>query len=128
MNQKANLEIIQYLRGSKNKIDVKSGACRYNQRCQYNSVHEAIEKSEDKVAMCMCVNEDYTMIHFVNVDSEGVFTDNTLGHWSKEYEYFFIKYIDSVDFFNIDDVFVSYRKELRKKLSFWTRLLSSVEF
>ena len=128
LNNKANSEVINYLRGTKDKIAVQPGKCRFNNRCQYNAVHEAINKKEKRVAMCMYLDGNEPIIHFLNVSEKGKFTDNTLGNWANNYEYFLIKYIDDVDYFIIDDVFTSYRKEINKQLSFFTRLMSNVIF
>ncbi|MCK5017295.1 MAG: hypothetical protein KAS32_09490 [Candidatus Peribacteraceae bacterium] len=128
LNDKARLETISHIRATKNKIGVRSGKCRFNYRCQYNAVHEAINKKQKRIAMCVYFDEDYPVIHFVNVNKKGKFTDNTLGNWAQQYEYFLIKYIDDVDYFNIDNVFIKYRKELKKQLSFFTSLFSDVEF
>lgn len=128
LNHKAQLEIICHLRATKDKIDVRPGKCRFNYRCQNNAVHEAINLHQDKVAMCVYIDEGYPIIHFVNVSRKGIFTDNTLGNWAPNYEFFLIKYVDSVDYFNINDVFLSYRKELRRKLTFFTRLFSDINF
>jgi len=128
LNNKANTEVVNMVRATKNKINIISGNGMFNARCHENAVHAAIGNKDKKIAMCVCVDGDFTMIHFVNVDSDGVFTDNTLGYFSGEYEYFLIKYIDDVDFFNIHDIFKSYRKEIRKGLSFIVRLLSNIEF
>lgn len=128
LNNKAKLEVILHLRATKNKIDVRPGKCRFNYKCQCNAVHEAINKKQSRVAMCMYIDGDYPIIHFVNVSKKGKFKDNTLGNWATNYEFFFIKYVDDVDYFNINDVFNSYSKELRNQLSFFTRLLSDIEF
>lgn len=128
LNNKAKLEVILHLRATKNKIDVRHGKCRFNYKCQCNAVHEAINKKQSRVAMCMYIDGDYPIIHFVNVSKKGKFKDNTLGNWATNYEFFFIKYVDDVDYFNINDVFNSYSKELRNQLSFFTRLLSDIEF
>jgi hypothetical protein len=125
---KAKEEIISYLRATKNKIDVIPGKCRFNYKCQMNSVHEAINKKHKRIAMCVYIDGDYPIIHFINVTNKGKFIDNTLGNWATEYEYFLIKYIDDVDYFNINDVFLEYRKQLRRRLSFFTRAFSKIYF
>ena len=127
-NDLASKQVINRVTSTYSKIQVKDGVCRYNHRCQYNSVHDAINDGEDKVAMCLCVHGDYCMIHFVNVSSSGEFTDNTLGHWGSRYDYYLIKYINKDDFFDIDDIFISFRKELKRGLSFWVRLFNNEEF
>ena len=40
-----------FVKATYNKIDVKSGNCRFNQKCHLNSVHEALNNNEDKLAM-----------------------------------------------------------------------------
>lgn len=40
-----------YVRNRYEKITVKPGACRYNFRCHLNSVHEAIEAKQKRVAL-----------------------------------------------------------------------------
>jgi len=127
-NKKAKEEIITYLRGTKNKIDVGAGKCRFNYQCHNNAVHDAINNKHKKIAMCIYLDGDYPIIHFINVSKKGKFTDNTLGNWATQYEYFLIKYIDDVDYFTVNDVFAQYRKQLRKQLSFLTRTFSDIEF
>jgi hypothetical protein len=127
-NRKANKEIKNYLIATKNKIDVKAGNCRFNYRCQYNAVHEAIENNQDKIAMCVYLHGEYPIIHFLNIGNNGEFVDNTLGHWSSNHDYFLIKYINKEDYFDVDKIFDSYRREIRKNLTFFTRLMSNTEF
>lgn len=109
------------------KIKVTAGIIRYNFRCQYNSVHDALNDNQEKVAMCIYIDEGFPVIHFVNYDN-GVFTDNTLGRWCEKYDYYLVRFIDKESFWDIDNIFVAYRKELHRRLPFWVRLLSNVEF
>lgn len=110
------------------KINVKAGACRYNFRCHLNAVHDAITFNQDKIAMCFYVDNGRPIIHFLNVDSDGKYTDNTLGHWSTIYSYYLIRHIDKESFFDVSEIFTLYRKGLRKELSWITRLFSNIEF
>lgn len=96
--------------------------------CHKNSVHEAIKNKDDSVVMCMYIDGDYPIIHFINQDKNGHYVDNTLGEWSEKYNYYFIKLINKDEFFDVDKVFDAYRKEIRKQLSFWVRLFSNIEF
>ena len=128
LDERAKREVINHLRATKNKIAVRSGKCRFNYKCQLNSVHEAINKKEKRIAMCVYIDFGQPIIHFINVTKKGKFTDNTLGNWASQYEYFFIKYIDDIDYFEVNSVFLKYRKELRKKLSLFTRVFSSIDF
>ena len=125
LNKKAEKEYTNMV--SSNKIiEVTAGECRYNFRCHFNTVHDAINNGDSRIAMCMVVMKysNYPYIHYVNVNSDGVFTDNTLGHWHVEGTYYLIKYIEKKDFFNIDNIFREYRNQIRKKLSFLVRLMS----
>lgn len=128
LDNKAKKEIINHLIATKDEIEVNPGRCRYNFRCQYNSVHEAISEKHNKIALCMYIDGDYPIVHFINVDNNGVFIDNTLGHWVQNYKFFLIKYIENHDFFNVDKYFDAYRLELQKVLSTSTRIFSNIEF
>ncbi len=130
LEKKSQNEIRKYIKATFKKIDVKAGKCRFNFRCQLNAVHEAIENSEDKVALIIYINKGSSecIVHFVNVDENGIFTDNTLGHWSKCQDFYFIKYIDEKNFFSINNVLIEYKKFFRKQLNIVTRILSDVEF
>lgn len=111
------------------KINVKSGNCRYNFRCHYNSVHEALNNNDEKIAMVFYfIGTNKPILHFVNVDKNGIFTDNTIGRWSEIYDYYLIKYIKKEKFFNIDNIFANYRKKLKEYLPFYVRILSDIEF
>ena len=39
-----------------------------------------------------------SIIHFINVNKDGEYIDNTLGHWSATYDYYLIKYIENNSF------------------------------
>lgn len=111
------------------KIKVESGICRYNFRCHYNAVHDALIEEDEKIAMCFYHDKIYDewILHFIKVDS-GIYTDNTLGRWSELYDYYLIRTIEKDSFFKIDEIFSSYRKELRSKLPWIVRLLSDNTF
>jgi hypothetical protein len=123
-NDKAEKEIKNKVFAEYKKIKVKPGKCRYNYRCQMNAVHEASKKGDKKIAMCIYLDDNYPVIHFINY-KKGKFTDNTLGQWATLNEYYFVKWIHEDDFWNVNNIFISYRKELRKSLSWWVRLTSN---
>jgi len=125
-NQKVTNKIIQYAR-TKEKLEVVYGKMRWNYKCHLNSVHEAWRKGYDKIAMVVQIEDDWCCIHFLNYDGEK-FIDNTLGEWSRCYEYRFIKFIGEDEFRNVGGVFENYREYLRSKLSWWERLTSNVQF
>jgi hypothetical protein len=85
-------------------------------------------KKEDELAMCIYMHGSWPIIHFINVNSDGFYIDNTLGQWSSQYEYYFIRFINKDSFFDIYDIFTNYRKELRKSLPWYVRLFSNYDF
>ncbi len=123
-NHKAQKEIYNRVLSQYSTIQVKPGKGLWNFRCQYNSSHFALKGKHKKLAMCMCVESNGSVfIHFVNYH-KGKFMDNTLGEWSKQYEYYFVRWIDKSDFLNVDFIFGAFRKELRNNLSWWVKLTS----
>jgi hypothetical protein len=125
-NYEAQREIRNKIVAEHNLIEVKPGKCRYNFKCQMNAVHEADKKGDKKIAMCVYLDNGYPIIHFINY-RKGKFVDNTLGQWSTLQKYYFIKWIHEDEFWNVDNIFGSYRKELRKSLSWWVRLTSDFD-
>jgi len=128
LNDKAKGIIKQMVVATMPKIKVIGGVCRYNFRCQNNAVHDAINDKQDKIAMCFYFDDDYPIIHFINVDKNGKHIDNTLGNWATMYDYYLIRYIERDSFFQVNRIFTAYRKELIAKLPFLVRLLSDCEF
>ena len=124
----AKAQVYNMLKTDHQKIEVISGECRYNYRCQMNAVHEAINRKDSEIAMCMYIEGNHPIIHFINVDEDGKFIDNTLGNWSSIYDYYLIRKIEKKDFFNVNNIFTEFRRELRSKLPFWVKLLSDIEF
>jgi len=126
-NRKAQLLILEMAIATMQKIKVEPGVLRYNYKCHINSVHDAINDGQDKVAMCFYIDDDYPIIHFINVQNDK-FIDNTLGQWSQKFDYYLIRYIEKDSFWDIEKIFTSYRKELHRKLPFWTRLFITCGF
>lgn len=127
-NKKADREIYEWVVSCLEQITVVPGECRYNFMCHMNAIHEAKKSKEKRIAMCFHIKNGSPIIHFINVNEYGVFVDNTLGHLSSEYTYYLIKYVKEDEFFNIDNIFLYYRKYVRRSLSFWNRLLSNINF
>jgi len=123
-NELAKKEIKSHAIGNYQKIPVKSGKILWNFRCQLNAVHEALNNNEDRIAMTMYFDGDLPIIHFLNVNKDGEFIDNTLGRWSETYDYYLIKFINKEDFFDIDSFFTAHRKTVRDRLPFFIRLFS----
>lgn len=127
INNIARKQTVDYIISTFNKISVQSGECRYNFRCQYNSVHEAKKNKHSKIAMCVYIEYGYPIIHFINYNKEK-FIDNTLGQWSSRLDFYFIKWIEDEDMWNVDDIFSAFRNELKNRLSWWIRLTMSDMF
>lgn len=126
-NLQAQQEVYDYVISKYNKIKVSPGKCRWNFRCQLNAVHEAKKNNHKKIAMCIYMdNGAVPIIHFINYNKKK-FTDNTLGQWSLKYDYYFVRWIDEEDMWDVDVIFSAFRRELRKTLSWWVRLTSDYE-
>lgn len=123
-NSKAYTQIIEHVTSKYNKIKVKAGKCRYNFYCHANAVHEAKKHKHKKLAMCVYIDDGYPIVHFVNYN-KGKFIDNTLGEWSQQHDYYFIKWVKEDEMWDIFNIHTSFKKELRKTLSWWVKLTSN---
>lgn len=122
-DNRARKEICNYIISKYNKIEVRVGKCRYNFRCHNNAVHEAKRKNHKKLAMVVYIDDGYPIVHFINYHKKQ-FVDNTLGEWTTQYDYYFIKWVKDDEMWDIFDVFYAIKEELGKQLSWWTRLTS----
>ena len=125
-NDKVKKYFIDYILANYEKINVESGKCRYNFKCHFNAVHEAKKNGHEKIAMCMYIDEGYPIIHFVNY-FEGKYVDNTLGQWTKLNDYYFVKWISDDQMWAVDEIFGAFRKDLRRRLSWWLKITSDYE-
>lgn len=123
MRKRLNAIIVNYIIANLKLIKVESGIIRYNYMCHKNAVHDAINNGDKKIAMVFHLNKDnkYPIIHFVNVNKKGIYTDNTLGNWSTMFNYYLIRTIPKEQFEQVDLIFSNYRKELKRKLPFFYR-------
>ena len=119
--EKRNIQ--DYIRSNHGKITVKPGLCRFNYRCHNNAAHDAIEADDESLAMCVYFEDNDPVIHFINIRN-GEYIDNTLGHWSKFMEYYLIRTISKDEFFEVLDIFTSYRNFLKRMQPLHIRLLS----
>lgn len=126
LNNKAKQFFINYFKTNFNTIEVSSGICRYNFKCHMNAVHDAIVEEDSAIAMCIYIYNNFPIIHFLKVEeATSKYIDNTLGQWSQYNEYRLIRLITKDEFRDIDVIFQNYRKELKRKLPFWIRILSN---
>ena len=116
-------QLRKYIQANFMKITVNSGVCRFNYKCLYNAVHDAIVDNENELAMCVYLDGSYPILHFINI-SDGIYTDNTLGQWSSQYDYYLIRLISKEEFFNIENIFTTYREELSRKSKWHLRIFS----
>ena len=125
LDKKAEQEIIDRVKTVYEYIPhVVAGKCRFNFQCFDNAVHEAYENSWDKVALVVYIANKCPIIHCININEKGEFVDNTLGHICREKEYYFVRYIMEEEFPDRWMICKGLRKELRRNLNWWTRLLS----
>jgi hypothetical protein len=109
------------------KMEVTPGHLRWNFRCQVNSVHDALTVGENMIAMCFCIDGDGDpVIHFINIHGTK-YVDNTLGQWCAKHDYYFVRNIGKEEFFDVNRIFSAYRRQLRRTLPWWVRLLSDYE-
>ena len=127
-NKKAKRFIENYIRTEKTLIEVKAGKCRYNYKCHCNAVHDAIEHKEQSIALCVYIASGHPIVHFVNINDNGEYFDNTLGHWASNYDFYLIKKVDSDEFWNVDEMLGAYQDHLRNRLPFYLKLFSNVQF
>lgn len=124
-NDKARREICSHIISKYNKIEVKPGRLLFNFRCHNNAVHFAKKGKHKKLVMCVYIEDNtYPVVHFINY-KKGVFTDNTLGEWTTQFDYYFIKWIEDDEMWNIFDIFDAFKCELGNTLNWWTRLTSN---
>lgn len=115
----------EYVRDKYREIRVQPGLCRMNFRCHLNVVHDAIVNNEDKVCIVIYIDTGRPVIHFLNF-KDGVYFDNTLGQWSTRMEYYFVRFVNKEDFFNIMQIFKDFRKEIRSVLPWYVRLTNKI--
>lgn len=130
INKKASDHLDKIIKLLPDINNVDSGKCRYNYRCQFNAVHEALKGKHNEIAMVMykrkCDKGDWS-IHFLNVPSKGVYVDNTLGYNSIYWDYKFVRFIKKNKYIQIGYEFKTYSDYLHSLLPFWLRILSSKE-
>ena len=125
--EKAKLIIRNYVKSTYSKIEVNPGLYRFNYKCHCNAVHDAIVNNEDYIALVMILNSTDVIIHFININKDEIYTDNTLGHWSSTYDYYLVKYVYRKSFFKIENIFSNYRVELNNILPWWVRNFISLD-
>jgi hypothetical protein len=113
--------LLNYIYNNYKNINVKSGNCRYNYKCQMNAVHEAITHNQDYIAVVFYIDNNEPILHFINVNKYDEFFDNTLGVWSSKYDYYLIDYIYKSEFFEVNDYFIDLRIKFNKMLPFYLR-------
>ena len=123
-NQQAREEVAGRIRALYEKVDVYPGSCRFNFRCHDNAVHEAIENEQDRIAQVVYIQNDYPVVHYVNVEKDGQLVDNTLGHNIMDKDFYLVKMVYEEEFSNIHILHEEMRNELRRSLSPLNRIFS----
>ena len=119
---RAEKELVDYIKSMKEPVEVTGNHYHYNQKCHMNSVHYARVNKESKIAMLIYIDGISPVVHFVNVDCAGNFLCNTLGTFIADYDCYFIRYIKEAEFDSINTIFEQAIEEMKKQLSWWTRL------
>lgn len=114
---KINLAIKDFATSNYELIKVKPGMCRYNYMCHANAVHDALTLNHTKIAMCIYFEDNVPCIHFINYyPIGGFFMDNTLGEWSRNMEYYLVRFINDDEFFDVFKIHKSFRKLIKRSL------------
>lgn len=92
--------------------NMKLGDGIFNNRCQMNSVQKVKEGNAEEVYAVLALNTDDVIVHFINLDNEGHYIDNTLGFKFTEYEYYLIKKVDISDHHKMDTVLMDLKRNL----------------
>ena len=107
------------------EIKVIAGECRYNYQCHKNSAHVAEINGDDFLVVCIYIDDNFPIIHFLNYDSiNGEYVDNTLGIHTSMYKHYLWKKVHKKDFYKMDNVFFNLRQEITKSLPWYLRLFS----
>lgn len=114
--------ISDYIRSNHSKITVKAGKCRYNFQCHSNATHTSFKKGYEEMALVVYFDGDDPIVHFININKKGKYVDNTLGIWSQVYEYYLIRHIPKIEFWDVYKIHKSYRKYIKSLLPFYLRI------
>lgn len=109
-------------------IDVAPGECHYNYKCHMNAVHIAWRDEHPQIAM-VTYRAKGTMrpcVHFVNF-VDGKFIDNTIGEWSRRYEYRLMRMVSDAEFEDVDTLLGDAKTFFRNLSSPLERLFGVVE-
>lgn len=103
------------------EISVKAGDCRFNYNCHKNATHIAETNNDEYIVCSIYIDNGYPIIHFLNIDNDGNYIDNTLGIHTLIYKHYYWKKIYRVDYFDIDNVFYNLRREIKNGLPWYYR-------
>jgi hypothetical protein len=105
-NKIVTIFVDKYIQTNFKEIDVWSGKALFNQRCHKNAVQYAVENKQNNIVCCfyknLTENNQQYYTHYVNVDEFGQYTDNSIGHFSLNYEYRFVELVNRQDFLDIE--------------------------
>ena len=109
-------KIIEYVRTNYTYIDLEDmemGNIIYNYRCHLNAVQCVEEGKADEVYLCVYVENDYPIVHFINKKGDK-FIDNTLGWTYKNIDYYIIRKISKDEYSKITDILVQAQRTLTR--------------
>jgi hypothetical protein len=120
--ERGKKELCTWVLNNKEKIIVHGGDYNYNLKCHLNSVHFARQYNEPTIAMVMygLETEDPTL-HFINVNKEGEFWDNTLGSSAVYEDFYLLRLVQEEEYTNINNVFRDYLAYTKTVVSWWAR-------
>lgn len=121
-------ELCTWIKNTKEIISVKGTGYLMNYRCHLNSVHFARLFNEPTIAMVMYdIEDDDPVLHFININKEGVYCDNTLGTYADQYTFYLLKIIKEEEFKDINKIFKDYLEYTKTQVSWWARFRAGKE-
>ena len=92
-------------------IAVTSGDINFYYKCHLISTHYAINEGHEKLALIVSRDKKNLLpvVHFVNYDGEK-FIDNSLGCWSRDQEYRFIRWVGKDEFWDTPTILTDTKK------------------
>ena len=107
------------------KIDVLPGDINFYYKCHLVSSHHAIASKHEKTALVIheSNNNGLSIVHFVNYDGNN-FIDNTLGCWTVENEYRFIRWVHKDEFLKVQNILADTQNMFATKATFLEKLFA----
>lgn len=125
VQEKFNRKIRDFCDSQYKLINVEPGELNFYYKCHLTSTHYAIKNGDKKLALVMYRDKKSMRpcVHFVNYTNKK-FVDNSLGNWSSQYEYRFIRWVAKEEFFDVDNILGDTQKFFKNKANLIEKLFA----